>query len=66
MDKRIRKALRDYQKKEEGITVILSPKELQLIKEAVEVYMKHHADEMMLFEYQMMLDDIEAIEEGRR
>lgn len=66
MDKRMRKALREYQKKEEGITVILSPKELQLIKEAVEVYMKHHADEMMLFEYQMMLDDIEAIEEGRR
>lgn len=66
MDKRMRKALREYQKKEEGITVILSPKELQLIKEAVEIYMKHHADEMMLFEYQMMLDDIEAIEEGRR
>lgn len=66
MDKRLRKALREYQKKEEGITVILSPKELQLIKEAVEIYMKHHADEMMLFEYQMMLDDIEAIEEGRR
>ena len=66
MDKRMRKALREYQKKEEGITVILSPKELQLIKEAVEVYMKHHADEMMLFEYQMMLDDIETIEEGRK
>ena len=65
MDKRMRKALREYQKKEEGITVILSPKELQLIKEAVEVYMKHHADEMMLFEYQMMLDDIEAIERNR-
>lgn len=65
MDRKLKKQLRDYQRKEEGIHIIVSPKELQLLKEAVEVYMKHHADEMMLFEYQMMLDDIEAIERNR-
>lgn len=65
MDRRLKKQLRDYQRKEEGITVIVSPKELQLMKEAIETYVKCHADEMMLFEYQLLLDDIDEIERNR-
>ena len=65
MDRKLKKQLRDYQRKEEGITVIVSPKELQLMREAIEVYVKCHADEMMLFEYQLLLDDIDEIERNR-
>lgn len=64
MKRKLRNEVRKY-RKEAGISVIISPKEWQMIKEAVETYMKHHADEMMLFEYQMLLDDMAEIEEKR-
>ena len=64
-NRKLKKQLRDYQRKEEGIHIIVSPKELQLLREAVETFVKCHADEMMLFEYQMLLDDMDAIERNR-
>lgn len=66
MNRKMRKALRDYQRKEEGISILVSPKEWQLIREAVETYIKHHADDMTLFEFQLLIDDMDQIEEERR
>lgn len=65
MRRKLRAAVKQY-RKEDGIHVILSPKEWELIKEAVETYLKHHADDMMMFEYQMILDDMAEIELKRR
>ena len=65
MDRKMRKALRNYQRKEEGIHIIVSPKEFQLLKESVEYNMRHNVDEMMLFEYQMLLDDMDEIQANR-
>lgn len=65
MDRKMKKALRNYQRKEEGIHIIVSPKEFQLLKESVEYNMKHNVDEMLLFEYQMLLDDMDEIQANR-
>ena len=65
MDRKMKKALRNYQRKEEGIHIIVSPKEFQLLKESVEYNMRHNVDEMLLFEYQMLLDDMDEIQANR-
>lgn len=65
MDRKMKKALRNYQRREEGIHIIVSPKEFQLLKESVEYNMKHNVDEMLLFEYQMLLDDMDEIQANR-
>jgi hypothetical protein len=56
--KREARKLRNYLRENGGHTIVVSTKEMQLIKEAVENYLQHQADDMMIFEYQMLLDDI--------
>ena len=60
MDKHSKKALHEFLK-EPLHHISLSNHEMQLIREAVEQYLLHQADEMMIFEYQLILDDIDEI-----
>lgn len=60
MDKHSRKARHEYMK-EPLHDVMISKQELMLIRESVEYTMKHQADEMLIYEYQLLLDDIDEI-----
>lgn len=60
MDKHSQKARHEFLK-EPLHNISLSNHEMQLIREAVDYYLLHQADEMLIFEYQLILDDIEGI-----
>lgn len=57
--KREVRRLRQYMRENGGHTIVVSTKEMQLIREAVDQYLRHQADDMLIFEYQLLLDDID-------